>query len=96
MIGITTEEQSRRLLISGVPEDTADVWWHPDYSDKPDFTRRLRVENNPAWSMGRLWELLNKSGIYFFEYCTTDPAEKVMESLVFAVERFARQGRLKY
>ena len=49
----------------------------------------------PAWSMPRLWELLHKAGIYFYEYSTNDAVEHVMESLVYAVERSARKGFLK-
>jgi len=85
MIGITTKEQSERLVIAGIDEATA------DFADLHHGDVRLY----PAWSMAKLWKILHDSGVWFYEYSTNDPVEKVMESLVCAVERASKQGKIK-
>ena len=82
MTGITTMEQSARLLAAGLDATTADAFSGKD---------GLYI----AWSMGRLWQILHENGIFFYEYATNDPVDKVMESLVFAVERAAKSGSIK-
>lgn len=54
----TSLEQSKRVLELGIKPDTADMWWHPDWSKYPDCVRRCGVENIPAWSLTSLWDLI--------------------------------------
>ena len=96
MKGFTTQEQSERLLAAGLDKMTADMGWHLGFRECPDPVRSFKVENFPAWSMGRLWDLLNKSNIYFYEYHTGIPLDEVMESLVNAVERAVKSGSINY
>lgn len=91
MKGFTTQEQSERLLAAGLDKMTADMWLPLDYQDNPD-----PVEGFLSWSMGRLWDLLNKSNIFFYEYHTGIPLDEVMESLVNAVERAVKSGSINY
>ena len=65
----TTKEQSRRLLELGLKKETADMCYK--YFGRDSLGRRLRynepstgvpdVNDIPAWSLHRLWELLPKS-----------------------------------
>ena len=85
MIGVTTKEQSERLIVAGLDPGTADL--QNFHAGEFAFF--------PAWSMGRLWQILHDSGVWFYEYSTNDDVEKVLESLVSAVERAAKQGKIK-
>ena len=99
MKGITTQKQSERLLAAGLDERTADTGWHMEFREFREFpapVRSYQVESFPVWSMGRLWDLLNKSNIYFYEYHTGIPLDEVMESLVSAVERAVKSGSINY
>lgn len=96
MKGFTTQEQSERLLAAGLHIMTADMWLPLDYQDNPDPVRCFKEEGFLGWSMGRLWDLLNKSNIYFYEYHTGIPLDEVMESLVNAVERAVKSGSINY
>ena len=96
MKGITTQEQSERLLAAGLDKMTADMGGHREFLNFQDpLLRSYRAENFYAWSMGRLWDLLNKSNIFFYEYHTGIPLDEVMESLVNAVERAVKSGSIK-
>jgi len=56
---ICTDIQQSKELKAILPEETADMWWHPDWDkDNADFYRRCRVENIPAWSLSKLLALL--------------------------------------
>lgn len=48
----------------------------------------------PAWSMAALWSIIAKSNIRFYEFSTTESVERIMSSLVFAVERLSKQRRI--
>lgn len=93
---VTTREQSLRLLKSGLKAESADFAWafNPYSGDELHIKTPLVRGDIPCWSLSRLWDLLNKSGLYFYEYSTSDSVEAVLESLVAAVERFARQKRI--
>ena len=72
----TTPDQSKRLLELGLPEDSADCYYHHYFTDDP--TPLLRVlqlqwdetigairgksgqKIEPCWSVGRLIEILSK------------------------------------
>ena len=84
---VTTLMQSLELLQAGLDRHTADYQY-----DDVDGTHVLceKAEESPvvpAWSFGRLWDILHDSGRMFYEYPTTLSAEKVMESLIEAVKR---------
>ena len=103
MIGVTNHTQSWRLQAAGLKRETADMcdllirpvnmdnYWHLGVGYFESDENNITI---PVWSMGHLWQILHDNGIYFYEYATNDPVEKVMESLVCAVERASRQGRI--
>ena len=84
---VTPFMQSLELLQAGLDRKTADYQY-----DEVDGLQVLceKAEESPAvpaWSFGRLWDILHDSGKMFYEYPTTLSAEKVMESLIEAVKR---------
>lgn len=105
----TTIEQSKKLLESGLALDTSDMYyekikseddeWHKlGYGTHPAIRMELFSFRNglviPAWSFAALWDIMSKSGIKY-DYSTIQESEKVIDSLVEAVARFASQGRIK-
>lgn len=98
----TSREQSKRLLAAGVPGPDC-VWdcvafepcdpcavWECHVIQPWMDTKNL----NPAWSMSRLWDILYKANIDYFEFSTEDSPEQVMESLVNAVIRLYKHDRV--
>lgn len=63
----TTREQSERLLALGLKKETADMHhykWSEGYLDTQACPpRRNSPRYLPAWSLDRLREMLNKSGV---------------------------------
>lgn len=101
MKGITTPEESKRLIDAGLKRETADFRYlivddgcgHTQYifDTGPCFDDERQI---PAWSMAALWDTIAKSNIRFYEFSTTESIERIMGSLVFAVERLSKQGRI--
>lgn len=94
---VTTLEQSKMLLEAGMYIGTADFYYNTGCeselrmrSDDDGFTPDVDI---PAWSMGRLWKLLNKSGICFYEFSTGESVEEVMNGLVSAAIRIVKSRR---
>lgn len=109
MKGVTTKDESLILIGAGLQKESADMCYistpyknyrlvASSYSDTFELKqkRESREDIVPAWSMAALWELLEKSNARFFEFSTTETSESVMNSLIWAVERMAKQNRLKY
>lgn len=48
----------------------------------------------PAWSLSKLWDIMLRSGVVY-EYSTSESSKDVLDSLVDAVARLAKQGRIK-
>ena len=80
----TSEEQSNRLLKIGLPADSADCytinfgkkptyWLEPYYATFSDFVHYHSDEGIPAWSVGRLIEILIICG------CYTSPKKFIVE-----------------
>lgn len=87
--------QSLELLEAGLDRNTADYQY-----DDVDGTNVLCEKDEespvvPAWSFGRLWDILHDSGQMFYEYPTTLSADQVLDSLVEAVKRAVKTGRIK-
>lgn len=98
----TTIEQSRRLIAAGVRPETADMAYRPWTRSAAGFDLVTDFESGKvffqeddihAWSLSALWDLLNESKITL-EYATNRSSEALIESLVTAIERFAKQGRM--
>ena len=56
----TTREQSERLLVLGLKKETADMWY-PHFAKTcpiPLMGEVLTTDDIPAWSLGRLIEML--------------------------------------
>ena len=56
----TTREQSERLLVLGLKKETADMWY-PHFAKTcpiPLIDEVLTTDDIPAWSLGRLIEML--------------------------------------
>ena len=56
----TTREQSERLLALGIKKETADMWY-PHFAKTcpiPLIDEVLTTDDIPAWSLGRLMEML--------------------------------------
>ena len=56
----TTREQSERLLALGIKKETADMWY-PHFAKTcpiPLMGEVLTTDDTPAWSLGRLLEML--------------------------------------
>lgn len=57
----TSIEQSKRLLALGLKKETADMWY-PHFAKTypiPLVDEVLTTDDIPAWSLHRLWELVN-------------------------------------
>ena len=65
--------------------------YHLEGVGQPYFD--LNDDSIPAWSLSALWGLLNESNITL-EYATNRSSDALIESLVTAIERFAKQGRM--
>ena len=68
----TTKEQSERLLALGLKKETADMWY-PHFAKTcpiPLIDEVLTTDDIPAWSLGRLIEML-PSPIPIREYLPT-------------------------
>ena len=99
----TTIEQSKRLINAGVKQDTADMMWILNrlvFSAKGtthewqlNTIQLTACETEPAWSLSALWDLLSESNITL-EYATYMSSDALIESLVTAIERFAKRGRI--
>lgn len=95
----TSIEQSTRLLEAGVPKESADMRWEqfagciPHLCYQQDLMPLIAPRTTPAWSLSALWDLLSESNITL-EYATNRSSEALIESIVTAVERFAKQGRM--
>lgn len=88
----TNKEQSQRLLVSGLKKETADMKLIPytseamsiDYNDG-NF---LEEDLYPAWSLHRLMEIGNITGVGFpeidniYEVCTRIVASKIKVKLI--------------
>ena len=53
----TDLEQSKKLA-EILPLESADLWYHPDLSDYPDYVERCIVGNIPCWSLAALYAIL--------------------------------------
>ena len=100
-----------RLLNAGLDKKSADMHWKASAYERNEDGQWVPQESGahvyinigapknelefPAWSMGRLWQILNENGVWFYEYATCDQAEKVLESLVNAVEWAVKGGSIK-
>lgn len=98
----TDYDQSLELLNAGLDRETADYYFKDTQSGRKalewrgeDIVFPLTAQEVPSWSLAKLWELLNKTGIYYYEYSTGDDLEHVMQSLIYAIERAARKGKIK-
>jgi len=97
----TTIEQSKRLKEAGVKKESADMMWEQHYDFPPYLTipprttlgRSIGAHAICAWSLSALWDLLADSNITL-EYATNRSSDALIESLVTAIERFAKQGRM--
>lgn len=92
---VTTFMQSLELLEAGIDRKTADYQY--DDVDGVQVLHEKAEESLvvPAWSFGRLWDILHDSGQMFYEYPTTLSAVQVLDSLVEAVKRAVKTGRIK-
>lgn len=84
----TTPEQSKRLLELGVPEDSADCYYHHYFTnDSTPLLRVLQLQWNetigairgksgqkiePCWSVGRLIEIYTICGGCIWEFITNN------------------------
>jgi hypothetical protein len=50
--------QSRKLA-EILPLETADMWYHPDLSDYPDYVERCSIYNIHCWSLAALLDVLD-------------------------------------
>lgn len=70
----TTIEQSKRLLAAGLDPGSADMSWHKYKTSKWDLwvgwsDRELPdLQVVPAWSLSRLWDICDDSGIGPFNF----------------------------
>lgn len=109
-IGTTIEQSKRLMTAGLAPKSADMKWTNvePDadgggyYLNKESNEYHLEVgqpyfdlndDSIPAWSLSALWDLLNESKITL-EYATNRSSEALIESIVTAVERFAKQGRI--
>ena len=97
----TTIEQSKELLNAGLDPESADMRWEqlpgfvPHLCYQPDVMPLIAPKVTPAWSLSKLWDILHDSGQMFYEYPTTLSAVQVLDSLVEAVKRAVKTGRIK-
>lgn len=91
----TTIEQSKRLIEAGLNRETADMVWYKAVNRRSYLAVMGEVPfwECEAWSLSHLWDLLSESNITL-EYATNRSSEALIESIVTAVERFAKQGRI--
>ena len=90
---ITTYWQSLDLLQARLDRNTADFVYvrydgvpHPrPRTDKDEFDASII----PAWSLGRLWELMYKFGLVF-EYATDCDPDSVILSLIEAISYYSK------
>ena len=70
----TTIEQSKRLLGAGLDPESADMRWEqfpglvPRLCYQPDVLPLIIPNVIPAWSLSRLWDICNDSGIGPFNF----------------------------
>lgn len=84
-MNITSFWQSLELLQAELDRDTADFYYddnkqlHPlgetAFCDHPG-----KVTDVPAWSLGRLWEIVGN--ITKFDFDETDSPDKIIETLI--------------
>jgi hypothetical protein len=88
--------ESLELIEAGLDRETADFYFPAGCKESvvPIDGTPLTTEVR-SWSIMRLWDLLHKAGIYFYQYDTGDTPEHIMGSLVYAVERAVRKGGIK-
>lgn len=96
----TNITQSKRLLEAGLDQKTADMRWEdfpgcvPHLCYQPNSTSLIAPKVTPAWSLSALWDIMLRSGVAY-EYSTCESSKDVLDSLVAAVARLAKQGRIK-
>lgn len=70
----TTIEQSKRLLAAGIDPESADMRWEqfpglvPRLCYQPDVMPLIVPKVTPAWSLSRLWDICDDSGIGPFNF----------------------------
>lgn len=90
----------RNYKMVAVESERGDVvYYEPELMD--GYFPRLRKDIDefntdlvPAWSMGRLWQLMYESNVTY-DYSTNECVEKVIESLVHTVGRLAKHKQIK-
>lgn len=83
------EEDKGWGFIQTIQEEEYHLELGQPFFDSPDDS------SIPAWSLSKLWDILHESGQMFYEYPTTLSADQVLESLVEAVKRSVKTGRIK-
>jgi hypothetical protein len=58
ILAYTNLEQSKKLA-EILPLESADMWYHPDLSDYPDYVERCSIYNIHCWSLAALLGVLN-------------------------------------
>lgn len=95
----TNITQSERLLEAGLRRESADMQWNYDRHEDRYYLNVAHEDSQlfadyPSWSLPKLWDIMLRSGV-IYEYSTCESSEKVLNSLVDAVARLAKQGRIK-
>ena len=80
----TNITQSQRLLAAGLRRESADMEWRYHRSEDRYYLNVAYEDSQlfadyPSWSLPKLWDIMLRSG----------------DSLVDAVARLAKQGRIK-
>lgn len=53
-----TDISQSKKLAEILPVESADMWYHPDLSDYPDYVERCSIYNIPCWSLAALLDVL--------------------------------------
>lgn len=89
---IDKEPQYSAVPSAGSPVNALE-WYNKGYTASGKKPLPLLHFCFPAWSLSALWDLLAESNITL-EYATNRSSDALIESLVTAIERFAKQGRI--
>lgn len=92
---VTTFSQSLEMLQAGVDRKTADYQYDDVDGVQVLYEKAEESPIAPAWSFGRLWDMLHDTGINFYEYPTSLSSAQVMDSLIEAIKRAYKTGRVK-
>ena len=95
----TTIEQSKRLLDLGLPGDTADMLWMPEYCARPLVGNPSEVcniiitdEATPAWSLHRLLKIFYMNTCSCMSIFTSVDGDDEYETLIECIEWCMKNG----